>query len=249
MLVSGGLLSGFGYLMGIIPLLALGLGALFLAVMILFLPESPSFRANRLATMSSMPSMMNLEALIEDLDVSARGIYIPVTGFGLIPKVFVPMVESEPVLLPSLQLAASNRIFVTVGSNPRDRGMLLLPPGGDILSAIENSMQIDLAAVQGDDLEHRLALALDVLGLSRKTTVRSEKDSVNVEMDLTAFLEVEEKLRATAPRLVQQIGTPLTSAIASAISKASGKYVRLNSSTLNDSKMSVHLKLLGGKPN
>jgi len=245
MLVAGGVVGVFSYLSGIVPLLALGLGVFLLGVMVLFLPESTSFRADRLASLSSFPSIMNDEALIEDLDVTTHGIYIPVTGFGAVPKVYVPMLDSDTGPYPPTRLASSNRLFVVVGMNPRDRGILMNAPGGEILTAIENCLQLDLATLDPDHLAARLEAGLDMLAISKHTSLQVAGDMVTVDMDLVAFLELEEKLRGRAPRVVDQVGTPLASAIAAAVCKCRKKYVRLTGSSLEGSRLRVRLTVLG----
>lgn len=244
MTVAGVIIGVFSFLMNIIPLLALGLGAVFLGVMTLFLPESTSFRADRLVVLFSLPSLMNTESLIEDLDVSSCGVYIPTTGFGVVPKVFLPMVESDSTEFPQTQLTRTNRVFVTVGLGSRDRGILLDPPGAEIVTALENCLQMDFAMVQADDLGGRLNFAFEVLGIAKRVVVRVEVDVVNVEMQLVSCLELEQRLRKTAPRVVEQVGTPIVSAVAAAVSKARGRYVRLGGSTLTDTKLIVRLNLL-----
>lgn len=228
------------YLEGIVPIVALGLGALLLGVMSLFLPESVSFRAGRLATLSSLPSLMDLDALIRDLDIGPRGIYIPVQGFGAVPKVLLPLTDSPFALPPGL--ARTSRVFVILGKNPHDRGILLTPPGAEIVSALENCLQLDLATIKLDELETRLGFGLETLGISKRAvTVQLGERVVTVEVDSTSLVDLEERLRVMAPRLVTQIGSPLVSAIAAVVSKASGKYVRIDNSTMDRSRLTVAL--------
>ena len=243
LIVGGALVGSFGFLIGVVPLLALGLAALFLGVMVVFLPESTAFRIDRLASLSSLPSIMNMEALMEDLDLTAHGIYIPNSGLAAIPKVFIPIIESALTPNPPLNLVTTNRVFVTVGMTPNDRGILLNPPGGEILVALENCLQLDLATIQRNDLAGKLTQGFRLLEISKHATVQDTADGIDVEMELTALIELEKRLRSVAPRLVEQVGTPLTSAVASAVSKATGKYVTIKASSLKDSKISLHLTL------
>jgi hypothetical protein len=248
MLVVGATVGIFSFLNNIIPLTAFGLGTFFLGVMIIFLPESATFRSDRTALLSSLSSLMNLEALIEDLDINSQGIYIPTTGFGTVPKVVLPITELDTPPLTLMRFAHSNRVFVSVGANPRDRGILLNPPGGAILTALESSLQLDLSTIPTADLEARLNFGFEVLGISKKTTVTGGEDDLTIELQLTSLLELEERLRTNAPRMVKQIGTPLTSAVASALSKAKRKYVKLADSTLQNSRLAIHLTLLQAEP-
>jgi hypothetical protein len=147
-----------------------------------------------------------------------------------------------------MRFAHSNRVFISVGASPRDRGILLNPPGGAILTALESCLQLDLSTIQATDLEARLNFGFEVLGISKKTTVHGGEDDLTVELQLTSLLELEKRLRSNAPRIVKQIGTPLTSAVASALSKAKSKYVKLADSTLQNSRLAIHLTLLQVEP-
>ena len=129
MLILGAFLTVFGFLVGIVPVVASGLGALILGVMLVFLPESISVRAGRIAILTSLPPLLEIEALLKDLDVGSRGIYVPVSGFGEVPKVLIPLKESASVTYPPTNLARSNRVFITLGRNPNERGILLYARG------------------------------------------------------------------------------------------------------------------------
>jgi len=244
-LVLGTLLSVFGYLIGIVPVMALGLGALILGVMLVFLPEPMSSKAGTLAILCSLPSFLDLEAFLQDLDIAPRGIYIPVAGFGAVPKVLIPMTDSAPSISPPPKLARSNRVFITLGRNTNQRGILLRPPGAEIISALENLLQLDLSTIKLDELSGRMGFAFEMLGISKRTVgVQMEETAVRVQMSLVSLVDLEERLRSEAPRLVEQVGSPLTSAIAGAVSKVTGKYVRLSDSSINGSNLIVTLELL-----
>lgn len=240
----GIIVSVASYLVGIIPMLAFGLGSLLIGFMILYLPESESIGGS-VATRLLLPSLLNMENLLEDLDLDQRGIYIPVGGFGVSPKVFVPLTLTPATRNPPVGLSSSRRIFVTVGKNPEDRGILLDAPGGQILLALEQSLSNDIAKISIEDLEHSLNRGFETLGIANVISLVREDDTVQVELALRGLVQLEEKLRRSAPRLVAQIGTPLTSTVASAFAKATGKYVTLKTSLLDESnsKLRISLKL------
>ena len=247
-LVLGALIGFFGFLIGIVPIMALGLGSLVLAVMILFLPESMSVKAGRMATVSSLPALMDIEALIVDLDASSHGIYIPAAGFGTVPKVLVPLRDSALAALatfPRPRLSRSRRVFVTLGTGLYERGILLYAPGAEIVQALESCLQLDLGTVKLDDLAGRIGFGLEMLGISkREVLLRVEESTVKFELNLLQLVDLEERLRSEAPRLVEQIGSPLTSAVAAAVAKVTGKFVRVLSSTLFGSSLAGSLEIL-----
>lgn len=142
--VIGAIVGFLSYLMGIVPMLAFGLASFLIGILVLYLPERRGTIAARLAMESSLPSLLNIENLLEDLDLDERGIYIPASGLGVCPRVFVPLAETEATRQPPVGLVSSRRIFVTVGKNPEDRGVLLDAPGSQILVALEQSLRRSL---------------------------------------------------------------------------------------------------------
>ena len=249
MLVLGVMVGVFGYVIGIIPILALGLGSLLLGVIILTLPEPTTSKADRLVILSSLPSLLDIDALLEDLDIESRGIYIPISGFGAVPKVLLPVKESTPPLLPPTRLTRSRRVFLTLGRKQDERGILLNPPGGEIVRALENLLQVDLATLKLEEFATRIGFGFETLNISTRTmNVQVDGTAVRVNMQSITTSNLEERLRSEAPRLVAQIGSPVTSAIAAAISKVTGKHVRINDSNFDGSKLNIALEVLEGVP-
>jgi hypothetical protein len=247
MLVLGVLVGVFGYLIGISPILALGLGALLLGVIILTLPEPTTSKTDRLIILSSLPSLLDIDALLEDLDIESRGIYIPISGFGAVPKVLLPIKESTPPLLPPVRLTRSHRVFLTLGRNQNERGILLNPPGGEIVRALENFLQVDLSTMKLEEFATRIGFGLETLNISTRTVdVQVDGTAIRVSLQSISTTDLEERLRSEAPRLVAQIGSPATSAIAAAISKVTGKHVRINDSNFDGSRLTVALEVLEG---
>jgi hypothetical protein len=243
--VIGALVGFLSYLMGIVPMLAFGLASLLIGLLVLYLPERRGAIAARLATESSLPSLLNTENLLEDLDLDERGIYIPASGLGVCPRVFVPLADTEATRQPPVGLVSSRRIFVTVGKNPEDKGVLLDAPGAEILVALEQSLRTDLSKMKLDELGPAFNSGFRALGIAKSANFEADNTSVKIQIELTALIDLESRLRNVAPRLVAQVGTPVTSAVAAAVSKAAGKYVTFKSVILDlpNKKVSVNLKL------
>jgi hypothetical protein len=242
--VVGGIVGVFSYLFGMVPMIALGLASFLIGIMVLYLPNS-EFISGNIAADSSLPSLLNIENLLEDLDLDERGIYIPSSGFAVPSKVFVPLAITPATKQPPLGLLESHRIFVTVGKNAEDRGVLLEAPGSGILVSIERSLNVDLSNIQPKDLQSSLNSGFKALGIAKVTNVEHMNTDLRIQMELTSFFSLETKLRNLAPRLSTHIGTPIASAVAGGASKATGKYVTITNAILDPSnrKMNIDLKL------
>jgi hypothetical protein len=239
----GGIVGAFSYLMGIVPMLAFGLAALLIGIIALYMPESVESYAGSLERDSSLPSLLNLEKLLEDLELNEKGIYIPVSGIGVCPRVFVPLADTVATRTPPLALNISRRIFVTVGNNPVDRGILLDAPGSQILAALERSLHVDLSQVQLSDLSNYLESGLKALGIAKAVTFDIHDSAASVRISLANLSEFERQLRNKAPRLVAQVGTPLSSASAAAVAKATQKYVTFRSAILEPAEEKLEVRV------
>ena len=245
LVVVGAVLGIPSYMMGIVPMLALGLASSLIGIMVLYLPGSASVSTSVL-TDSALPSLLNIEKLLQDLDLDERGIYIPVAGPGIAPRVFVPLAVTPSTKRPPLGLAHSRRIFVTVGKNPEDRGILLDAPGSGILSDLERSLHLDFARVPLSDLGSELDSGFRALGIAKLTSLVHQDASVRIEMELTKLFDLEAKLMSLTPRLSEHVGTPIVSTLAAATSKATAKYVKIGSAVfdLPRKKVNVTLQIL-----
>jgi len=247
LVIVGAVVGSLSYFMAIVPMMALGLASLLIGLLVLYLPSSYSVVA-AIAAESSLASFFNIERLLEDLDLDERGIYIPVSGPGVAPHVFLPLALTPSTRRPPLGLNTSRRIFVTVGKNPEDRGVLLDSPGAGILSSLERSLHLDLSKVGLADLQGTLDSGFRSIGIGKATSIKQEdaQNEVRIEMQLTALIDLETRIRNSAPRLSEHIGTPVVSALAGAVSKATARYVKLKSALFDRAgrKIGVSLQLI-----
>jgi len=226
--IVGGVVGALSYFMGIVPMIAFGLASFLIGIMALWLPDSGSISSSFL-TDSILPSLLNMENLLQDLDLDERGIYIPTSGLGVSPKVFVPLALTPETKKPPVGLIHSRRIFVTVGRKPEDRGILLDAPGGGILSTIERSLRMDFSRIPLEDLASHLDSGFKSLEIAGVSSLTQEHGRVKILMELKDLVDMESRLRNLAPRLSEHVGTPLVSAVAAAVSKSARKHVTIRS--------------------
>jgi Double zinc ribbon len=241
----GVIVSVPSFFMNIVPMVVFGMACFLIGFMTLYLSESGAI-SSVLTTASIVPSLTNIERLLEELDLDGRGIYIPASGLGICPKVFVPLAVTPATKRPPIALNGSRRIFVTVGRNPEERGLLLEAPGSQILETIERVQHIDLSKVQLDDLAANLTSGFKALGIAIEAKLEQKDASITIQIILSSLLELELRLRYAAPRVVAQIGTPVASAAAAAVSKATGKYVTFGHAVFDPATKTVGMTLKTG---
>lgn len=242
LIAIGAIVGTLSYMMGITPMLAMGFASFMIGIMVLYIPDSGGVRES-LASDSILPSLLNIEKLLEDLDLDERGIYIPTTGLSASSRVFVPMIQSHATDRPPRGLIHSDRIFVSVGTSSEDRGILLDAPGSMILDSIEQTLRVDLSTRPLLELKALLDTGFRSLGIAKVISLEFEDDTSVITLEMTALIDLETRLRNAAPRVVVQVGTPVTSAVAAAVAKTSGKYARLKNTVLDTARRRLIVSL------
>ena len=243
----GGITAAVSFLIGVTPTLALGLAALLVGIMTLYLPEPVEKLAERLASDSSVPALLNVENLLDDLSLNEKGIYIPAAGLGVCPKVFVPLTQTPLTRRPSRDLNNSRRVFITLDEKTREGGILLEAPGRNLLSELEQSLKLDLSKVDVNNLREKLESGFKLLEISKSVVLeRGDDETLTFQTELNALGNLEVKLSKLTPRVAEQIGTPVSSAIAAAVSKSTGEYVVFRQVSINatDKKITATLELV-----
>ena len=247
LLAFGGITAAVSLLIGVIPTLALGLASLLIGIMTLYLPEPTDRLAERLASDSSVPALLNIENLLDDLSLNEKGIYIPATGLGVCPKVFVPLTQTPLNRRPPLDLNNSRRVFITLDEKTRAGGVLLEAPGRNLLSELELALKLDFSKIEINDLHEKLESGLRLLDISKSVVLDRQSDlTFTFQTELTAFGDLEVKLTKLTPRVFAQVGTPISSTIAAAVSKSTGEYVTFRQVSINptDRKITATLELV-----
>ena len=86
-----------------------------------------------------------------------------------------------------------------------------------------------------------------MLDISKSVVLDREGDqTVAFQAELTAFGNLEVKLSNLTPRVFDQVGAPVSSAIAAAVSKSTGEYVAFRQISINpnDKKITATLQLV-----
>jgi hypothetical protein len=232
LMIFGAITAAASLLLGVIPILALGFASFLIGIMTLYLPEPAGNLADRLASDSSIPALLNIENLLEDLSLNEKGVYIPTSGLGACPKVFVPLTATGR--RPSRDLNNTRRVFITLDEKAREGGLLLEAPGRNLLSELERELKLDLSKVNVQELAEKLGMALKSLEISKSVEFQKGDDrAVTFQIELNALRNLEVSLSSLTPRLFEQIGTPVSSAIAAAFSKSTGQYVTLRQVSIN----------------
>lgn len=196
-------------------LLLAGIAVASLAVLLYFLSPSAFLRAE-VADAEALSGTLNTGRILSGLLIESRGIYLPAALAGA-TKVFVSLAEGST----DVPKAAGN-VFVA----PREgaKGIMLDPPGYGLLA---HAREIG-ASFTNDGLENEIKDMLEnSMELAKRATIQRSGDEITVSMSGLANAGLCARVRKAEPRICTQIGCPVCSFVACAITEGTGRKLRI----------------------
>lgn len=206
----------------------IGLSLSFWGALFLVITPTRYVEANLLAHNLS-PLYYSTDRIIRNLDCNGKGVHVPSYPPDVyLPDhlrglketvVFIPKSE-ELVTTPSIDELAKGKFIV---ENPK--GILLTPPGLNMLTRIEEKTKTDFTKTTLSDLCEILPKRiLDNFGIGKEITLILKDDEVFLKVRDSIYKDLyEQEIKS-----INLLGCPIVSAIACAIAKSSGKPVTIS---------------------
>ncbi|MDR1992696.1 MAG: hypothetical protein LBQ98_04245 [Nitrososphaerota archaeon] len=167
-------------------------------------------------------NMDNLNRLFTELKYTQKSIYLPPNKLSDPESsiIFIPQTTNKIILTNN---ETTNTLFTT-----KKDGMLLTPPGYGLIKIMEQKLgssftKMDLIALQ-KQLPH---LLIEELGIAENISIQVENNQLTIEITGSIFT-TECNQAQKYPQIHGSIGCILTSALACALSKVTGKPVTIN---------------------
>jgi len=233
LLITGLLISISSHvILSITWLTALGVAMLILSLILLALGStmtrlSPEFSALLLET-----SIDNIDAMIEELGVRSKGIYLPSSLTSGRPQALIPL-HNNPTSFPQTK-AFSQRLIVRYGTTPDEIGLLFTTPGAVAISLLET-----IPGPTATEMESALtSLLTGILGIAGSAKIFCNGNHIRAEIRNPI---IENKNNWSH----QCLGGPLASIVAAVTAEAWNRPVTIKQEELNQKQCSVDLEVLG----
>lgn len=172
----------------------------------------------------------NISAMIEELGLKSKAVYLPSSVTGDKPKALIPLnssLELSNKVLPK-------RFIVKYGSNPEDVGLLIITPGSAVGGLVE--AKPDYSA---GDLESAISQVLSgTVNIADGAKVTLDSDKVLVEV-------TNPRLENNKMWIYESLGTPIASLVASVVAQVLDKPVLVESEVFSRGKCVINLAVVG----
>lgn len=230
--LSGATLSPvFYFILGSVPLSALGLSFIMLGLTCIALANTRPPISPEASQMMLQTGIQNTAALLEELGLNAKAIYLPRSLRNGRSQALIPLREN----LASVQISdrIPGRLIVRYGRDPDDLGIAVTTPGSICLDGLEGELgpsSADLASA----LTHILVGMLDI---ASSVSVNAGNSRVNVQVS-------NPKLSYENIWFYRSLGSPLASIAATVASEALDKPVMVAQEEHRGGKSVIELEVL-----
>jgi adenine/guanine phosphoribosyltransferase-like PRPP-binding protein len=193
-----------------------GLGLTFWGALLLYI-KSTKYVKLELFNAASSSGLYNIERILVTTKTDLRGIYLPPKNLqdNTSSLVFIPTVPNQP--LPT-----------SVETNPQKLnsknsiGFFLTPPGLALSKLLEKELKKPFAETSLEDLQTQLPKLFDELQITKHLTIQPQDNLITITITNHVF---EDLCKETAKLELthKKVGCPLSSALACAFAKATGK--------------------------
>jgi hypothetical protein len=194
----------------------IGLGLVFWGTLFLYVKSTKYVKLDLLNS-TSLSTLVNIEKMLANVKANSQGIYLPPKRLQDYTSslVFVPTKPDQA--LPTTKETDSKELET---KNPA--GLLITPPGLALSKLFEKELKKTFSEISLEDLQTQLQKLFDVLQITKHLAIQAKDSSIIVTIRNHVFEDLcyeTAKLELTH----KTVGCPLSSALACAFAKATGK--------------------------
>jgi hypothetical protein len=213
-LVGAVLAPVFYFIVGSVPLTAVSMSAIMLGFTSLALSNARPYVSPEACNMLLDTGIENTSALLEELGLRNRAVYLPSSSREGSPQAIIPLVEGD--LAPGFKDKLPGRLIVRYGDNPDSMAIAVTTPGSICVKMLETRPGPTSA-----DIEAALTYVLTgVLDIADSVSANIAGSRINIEMRGV-------RLRQENIWYHSCIGSPVASIAAAITSEALGKAVMI----------------------
>jgi len=217
---SVALLTSIVYVSSILTFI--GLGLVFWGALLLYIqPEQYTKKAILDATV--IPPIATLNQIIQELDYKGKAIYLPPKYLKdpEASKIYISKHKDGKLPKPELTLKHENQLFF---QNPQ--GILLTPPGTQLSNLFEKRLDTSFAKTDLKYVTQNMPkLIVEDLEIAENIEIETNYNTIKIRITNSTFKEAHKEDNKLY--VYPSIGCPLSSAIACALTKATGKPVTI----------------------
>ncbi len=215
----------------------LGVAIIFWGVILLYVTPSKHVPLT-LLNASAEATSANIERLISELNLSEKGVYLPPKNLKNTESslIFIPKTSKTPLPQPE----ETNEKLL---SNEKTGALIYVTPPGWALSRLfEEELGFSFTKTDLNQIQTKLPkILVEGMELAEKAEIQIQGNTVTVEITGSVLDEICRQTDSQ-PKTHKQVGCFLSSAIACALAKSTGKPVTIQNETRNQETKTTQIE-------
>ncbi len=218
-------------------LLNLAFGAFFLGVFALVVMTERTLPAD-IAQRQMMSQARFMNELVTGMELKGSAVYLPAKAALTHEKILIPAAEGD-VALPTV----TDELVISLGPDKATLGVLLTPPGLDLLDGFEKDMAVSNKDAGLEAFEGNMQIAKLGIGLVKDFKLKERGGETILRIEHSAFADGCRTIRELMPDVCRQAACPICSAFLTGIARSTGKIVKVKKVENDTDRIQFHLEL------
>jgi uncharacterized protein YuzE len=183
-------------------------------------------------------NLPNIEKILINSNTKAKGIYLPPKYLKDFESslIFIPSTPNQP--LPTPEEINEQKLY---SENPK--GILLTPPGLQLSKLFEKKLETSFTRTDLRYIQEKLPkLLIEDLEIADDAEIKTTNHTITIEITNHIFNQICEETNKLQ-RTSESIGSPLSSAIACALAKATGKPITIEKEEQNTDRKTTRIQI------
>jgi len=196
-----------------------GLGLVFWGIIVTYI-QPEEYVKETLLQATVLSSLATLDQMTQEMNCTGKAVYLPPRYFTdpEASKAYVPKQKNGKLPTPEQIQNQETRFII---ENPQ--GILVTPPGAGLTRLFEETLGTKFPRVDLKYLQQNMPkLFIEDLEIAKNLEIEAKNTEIRVKIENTAYSKISEETKKL-PNIYDGLGCPISSAIACAIAKATGK--------------------------
>jgi len=206
----------------------IGLGLTFWGALLLYITPTRYVKLDLLNAIAPS-TLANIEKILTNAKINQKGIYLPPKYLKDFESslIFIPSKANQT--LPKPEEIDEEKLYA---KNPD--GLFLTPPGLTLSKLFEKELGTSFTKTDLNYIQNNLPkLLIEEMEIAENVEAEDKDDQITVKITKHILSEICQETRKL-PKTHEAIGCPLTSAIACALAKATGKPITIEKEELSE---------------
>jgi hypothetical protein len=216
----------------------IGLGLVFWGIILSYIRneqyvKEPIFEA------TAMSSIATLDQMIQEMGYAGKAVYLSPRYFKdpEAGKAYIPKQKEGQLPTPEQIQNQETRVFI---ENPQ--GILVTPPGAELTKLFERNLGISFTRVDMTYVEQKLPkLLVEDLEIAQEVQIKIEGSKITIDTKDSVYKNLSTETKRF-PNVYNSLGSPLSSAFACALAKATGKPIIIENETASEDGKSIKIE-------